>query len=120
MRFLSDLLADGPMPAKDIFREANGAGYSMATIRRAQKALGVVAERDGFGKGGTWKWKLPAIGAQDEHLCDSPHRCSKKPIDAQENMLSIFGEFEHLCTEAGAAEEAPNPPGDDEIIEEEI
>ena len=39
-RFLWDLLADGPVPAKVIKADADGAGYSWATIRRAQKGPG--------------------------------------------------------------------------------
>lgn len=85
-RFLVGLLEDGPQPTKNIRADADGAGYSWATIRRAQKALGVDAVREGFGKGGTWVWKLPA-----------GHRCSQKPIDAQQNSVSTFGNSEHLC-----------------------
>jgi len=38
-RFLLDLLADGPLPSKQVKLDATDAGYSWATIRRAQKAL---------------------------------------------------------------------------------
>ncbi|MGB0128640.1 MAG: AAA family ATPase [Rhodocyclaceae bacterium] len=84
-RFLSDLLADGPLQTKSIKADANGAGYSWATIRRAQKAIGAEAVREGFGKGGTWVWRLP------QHICSSDH------IDAQQNALSTYGKVEHLC-----------------------
>jgi putative DNA primase/helicase len=56
-RFLLDVLADGPMSARKVQEEAEGAGYSWATIRRAQTALGVQATKEGL-KGG-WKWSLP-------------------------------------------------------------
>lgn len=60
--FLHDLLSDGPMSVKDIKRNADGAGYSWATIRRAQQKLGVKAQKEGghFGGYQRWLWALPA------------------------------------------------------------
>jgi putative DNA primase/helicase len=55
-QFLRDLLADGPMPTKQVKADADGAGYSWATIRRAQKSLGITAKKDGMSGG--WKWEL--------------------------------------------------------------
>jgi hypothetical protein len=55
--FLRSLLADGPVLKNDITRDADGAGHSWATIRRAQQDLGVVAFKDGFKA--PWKWRLP-------------------------------------------------------------
>lgn len=57
-RFLADLLSDGPMRAKDVFRDADGAGYSKRSIQRAAKGLGVDRRKDGM-RGG-WVWTLPA------------------------------------------------------------
>jgi putative DNA primase/helicase len=56
-RFLADLLHDGPLPTKAIKADADGAGYSWATIRRAQKALGVEAVKEGMKAG--WVWQMP-------------------------------------------------------------
>jgi putative DNA primase/helicase len=80
-RFLSDLLSDGPLPTKIIKADADGAGYSWATIRRAQKALGIEASKSGM-KGG-WQWSIP-------------RRCSKNHEDAQQNSVNTFGKIEHL------------------------
>jgi putative DNA primase/helicase len=55
-RFLTSLLADGPLPTKAIKADADGAGYSWATIRRAQKMLAIEAVKDGM-KGG-WVWRM--------------------------------------------------------------
>ncbi len=60
-RFLSDLLADGPVSSKTIRSDAEGAGYSWRTIQRAQQALGIEAVKDGM-KGG-WTWRLPPKNA---------------------------------------------------------
>lgn len=56
-QFLRGLLSDGPVPTKQIKADADGAGYSWATIRRAQKSVGVEAVKGGMKEG--WKWKLP-------------------------------------------------------------
>lgn len=88
-RFLSDLLADGPLPSKAVRADADGAGYAWATIRRAQKALGVEAIKMGGEsgrKGAQWMWRLPA---------ENP-RCSPNSQDAQQNNVSALGDFEHL------------------------
>jgi putative DNA primase/helicase len=42
-QFLRDLLADGPVPTRQVKSDADGAGYSWATIRRVQKAMGITA-----------------------------------------------------------------------------
>ncbi|PZP54867.1 MAG: hypothetical protein DI596_12205, partial [Azospira oryzae] len=93
--FLASLLADGPLPTKAIQAEATGAGYSWATIRRAQKALGIEARKEGGafgGKGAVWKWYLPQ-GAQ-KHT-----RCSHSESEHLVGGLSI------LCGNAAAEEE---------------
>lgn len=88
-RFLADLLADGPLPTKSIKADADGAGYSWATIRRAQKALGILAQKAGMKAG--WEWALP-------------RRCSEYPEVAQQKEVSTFGNFEYLQNASGTVE----------------
>ena len=98
-RFLSDLLAEGPMPTKAIKADADGAGYSWATIRRAQKALGIEPTKEGGHFGATrqqWLWRLPAEHAQREHLQDESLKMLKNAEDAQQKEVSTFMEIEHL------------------------
>jgi hypothetical protein len=62
LEFLNEVLADGPVPASDIIQDAEDAGMSEKTLRRAKKLLGVVGYREGeAGKrgAGRWLWKLP-------------------------------------------------------------
>ena len=56
-RFLSDLLADGPMRAGEVFKDSDQAGYSRRSIQRAANAIKVDRRKDGM-KGG-WTWRLP-------------------------------------------------------------
>jgi putative DNA primase/helicase len=61
IEFLKDLPVDGA-PAKDVRRQAQEAGLSWATVRRAKAKLGVKAEREGgFGSAGRWIWRLPRV-----------------------------------------------------------
>ncbi len=62
--WLRELLSIGPVPASEVQNEAKSAGHSWATVRRAKDVIGVCVKRDGFGKGGAWRWSLPAIAAQ--------------------------------------------------------
>jgi putative DNA primase/helicase len=111
-RFLADLLADGPLPSKTVKAEADGAGYSWATIRRAQKALGVEAVKEGgyFGGRQQWRWRLPAIedaqDAQRERLQDESLKMLKDSEDAHHKNVGTFRKFEHL---------QGKPPGGDDL-----
>ncbi|QOJ18615.1 MAG: AAA family ATPase [Phycisphaeraceae bacterium] len=76
--WLADLLAHGPRAARDVERDARDAGYSIATVRRAKAAIGVVSRKPAFG--GPWEWTLPAQDAQppkmlteDAHTPASEH-----------------------------------------------
>lgn len=77
--FLQELCIIGPT-AKQVYVRAEEAGYSKATIRRAQKALNIKPSKDG--KSGPWVWRLP----EDAQSFEDVH---------QKNM-STFGTFEHL------------------------
>jgi putative DNA primase/helicase len=87
--FLSGLLANGPLPSKIIKGDADGAGYSWATIRRAKKALGIETSKAGM-KGG-WEWAIA-------------RRCSTNPEDAQQKEVSTFREIEHLQQKSSVVE----------------
>lgn len=94
-QFLIDLLSDSPMPQKAVRSNAEGAGYSWATIRRAQKALGVKSRKDGLS---AWLWHLPDITD-----VESP-KMLKKPEDAQQKMYEHLQQVEHLQAQSGQIE----------------
>jgi len=54
--FLRGLLAAGPLPAKALRADADGAGYAWRTVQRAADRLGVERRKEGM-KGG-WVWAL--------------------------------------------------------------
>jgi hypothetical protein len=57
---LRSILANGPVEADAVKREARKAGLSERTLWRAKAALDVSARRVGFGEKGVWQWYLPS------------------------------------------------------------
>jgi hypothetical protein len=49
-------LAEGPVAAERVKKDARGAGVSERTLKRAKRALGVRSEKEGDG---SWSWVLP-------------------------------------------------------------
>lgn len=86
--FLASVLADGPVPVTTIRRDAENAGHSWATIRRARAALGISSSKTGM-QGG-WEWALPG-------------RCSTGHEGAQQESMSTFATSEHLDDEFGGS-----------------
>lgn len=63
--FLAGLLADGPVNARELKRDAEGAGYSWSTMFRAASDLKVEKRKLGMKEG--WLWALPK-NSDDEHF----------------------------------------------------
>lgn len=55
--FLRDLLAGGPMKARDVKRHADDAGFAWRSVQRAMKRAGVESRREGFPSVTTWSLK---------------------------------------------------------------
>jgi len=97
VEFLNDVLADGPVPASEIIRDAENAGIAEKTLRRAKKHLGVVAYREGEpGKrgAGRWLWKL-AVAA----LATADYQGGQSTVqDGHDNQVNTVG---HLNPQEG-------------------
>jgi putative DNA primase/helicase len=57
--WLRDMLVNGSRPANEIKETAEREGIKERTLQRAKKALGVVADREGFAEAGRWVWAMP-------------------------------------------------------------
>jgi hypothetical protein len=62
--WLKDLLASGPTLAKDVYRQASEAGYSIDQAKRAKIRIGASTRRDGFGPGSRCLWELPGTSIE--------------------------------------------------------
>jgi putative DNA primase/helicase len=80
-------LADGPMKATDVKRQAKQNSIAERTLNRAKTTAGVQTKREGFGPGATWYWLLPG------------HRLPLDPIDGQQKNVATYGEVGNLCSE---------------------
>lgn len=76
IEWLRGELADGPIASNKILRSARHTGIAEKTLRRAMKAAGVRAVRQGFGPGGEWVWTI------DGHI---------DTIDAHSQSEDIYG-----------------------------
>jgi putative DNA primase/helicase len=65
VQWLADLLAEGPLPKRDIDESAAANMLSSAMVRRAKNRLGVVARKEGFESGSRWIWFLPGYAPPD-------------------------------------------------------
>jgi hypothetical protein len=60
--FLLTELADGPVAAERVKKDARGAGVSERTLKRAKRTLGVESKKGGDG---CWTWILPSKGGEE-------------------------------------------------------
>ncbi|WP_374319744.1 AAA family ATPase [Pseudoxanthomonas kaohsiungensis] len=53
--WLRDVLGYGPMPVKDVKRQADECGFAWRSVQRAMRRAGVESRRGGFGQPATWR-----------------------------------------------------------------
>jgi len=96
--FLKDELADGVVPAKDVYRDAEGVGISKRTLDRAKAQLGATSRKQGEkGKrgGGVWVWELPDdLDCQD--IPSKGENQSYGDLDCQDCHTKEFGNPNHF------------------------
>ncbi|RYU59334.1 hypothetical protein EWI61_08990 [Methylolobus aquaticus] len=68
--FLKSVLKDEPIPSRELRKLAEREGYAWSTIKRAKEALGVLVNKEGFGKKSGWVWRLPEEGSPDAAAAD--------------------------------------------------
>lgn len=99
--FLRDVLASGPVPAKEILRQARDADINEKTLRRAKSDLGVTKRREGFGPGGAFVWELPpAIDGQPTPI---------DAIDRHPNKSPSMGDSVHLWSSRDTWQPSEHP-----------
>ena len=91
-KFLTELLADGPMESNLVFSKAGEAGFKKATVRRAKDVIGILTKKKGMNDG--WMWCLPELAPDWK----SPERSKmlNSTEDTQQIRMSNFENVEHL------------------------
>lgn len=79
--FLQELLAEGPVPAKQVRADVDAAALSWSTVKRAKARLGIKAEKDGMDGG--WSWSLPRRGS---NLSEEDHVLNVSPFVPDEPL----------------------------------
>ena len=119
--FLLQVLADGSVAAKEVKRQAEDAGISVASLRRAKSSLRVNVKREGFGPGSVVLWEMQnsrsPIGA---HVAESETVSTYEQtkdfqrvaggnghIDAQNKEVSTYDKYERLRPEPEDFPELP-------------
>jgi hypothetical protein len=105
--FLREILADGPVPSKEIEKEAKGAGISQSTLTRAKEALGIRARKEGQpgSKDQPWVWEMPGAaegsheGSQKENGDNLRANGSDKGIEQQDLAEDYQGSFSESLRE---------------------
>lgn len=126
--FLRRALQDGPLPTKEVKREARKAGISDATLRRAKDRLGIRAEHIGgrFGDGEQrWVWILPGSEGNQENPEDAQEKETEHLVANEPNKNSYdnglaqgaqLSEFEHLQSKDEHLQETPEETTEREAL----
>jgi hypothetical protein len=64
--FLRSLLGAGPVATNEVWAAARRAGIAEHTLRRAKELEGIVARRQGYGLGGSWRRSLDGAPASPD------------------------------------------------------
>ena len=114
--FLREVLADGPLPQKDIEAQADAAGLSWAAVKRAKKAAGVKAERRGVeGERGAGRWYWSIVHRQ--HSWDKLGRLKKGVFLAHRSVHRSEDETAFQFGEGyGREGRQGHPPGDTQAV----
>ncbi|MEI6729750.1 MAG: AAA family ATPase [Pseudomonadota bacterium] len=89
--FLQELLSKEPMLVKEVFSQAEGAGYSKATVQRAAGRLKV--KRVKLGMEGGWQWSLASFNLsyfrRTSEDCEDAEDCNNlREPSSEATMLS--------------------------------
>lgn len=110
--WLTDLLANGPVKANEVYQAAHAAGHTVDQAKRAKKRLGILAERPV--NPGPWFWKLADDKSEStepaESTPDTPEECSLLPVRSEGVEHSAKGGREQRAQECSLLTPQPEVP----------
>jgi hypothetical protein len=74
--FLRKLLAEGQRPAKEIYAEAEQAGYSRDQMKRAKTRISAITQK--LGMAGRWVWVLPSDPEGSGNSAEESEECGSQ------------------------------------------
>ena len=107
-------LIHGPRPAKDIYREAESAGYSRDQMKRSKRRLDVAAVKTGMDGG--WLWRLPCTEGSAEGVEGSAQNRPLSSLPSGGLPLPSKGAVESEEAE-GSGENCSHPSSGVEVLE---
>jgi hypothetical protein len=105
--FLREELAEGPVLAADVRREARANDISQRTLERAKAALGVVSKKEGGTYGGDrrWRWSLPEDRLYQDVGVLQAKTGSNPQVNSEDGQLWVDGDLQELPDEEPPLEE---------------
>lgn len=81
VKFLLELLKDGPVDSKDVWRAVEANGLTKKPVTTAKRRLKVYSQKKGFSAAGKWEWILPGHeeSAKGTSLLKSPKESLREP-----------------------------------------
>jgi putative DNA primase/helicase len=109
-QFLKQILADGPLPARELQELAEEDGISTKMLRNARERLGVISTRVNDREGGVWnEWSLPGWASYGDrssmHGVDDGHARQSRQVGQVGQVGQVDGqpqEFDFGDNEARA------------------
>lgn len=89
--YLEEILANGPLDSRFIWRGASERGISEVTLKRAKADLQIIAKKHGIGEGSCWTWALPdAAEIQQRGAIIRPGEFHAPSLDKDEAFDSLM------------------------------
>jgi hypothetical protein len=99
--FLTDLLANGPVAAREVKRLARDAGIAERTLDRARERIGAVTKRSGFGAGAKYHWELAGTCSPPDVPCSPCSPASERGVHgAHEAHMASMDDLGAWCSDS--------------------
>src|SRR5262249_39590679 len=100
VKFLEDLLKDGPVGSQAVYDAARQAGIAERTLKRAKKQMDITSRKDS-GFAGGWSWSLP-----DTKNPAKSNSANEDGQDGHAEKVGILGTLTFQDTKSATIEES--------------